>query len=239
MPRTSSRLVEKTGIRLRPDVIARSSTAPTVEEASTATTSGRGRITSRTIVSPNSMIEEMRARSSLSSTSSATATSARARISDSVTSGSRSAALSPGVTRRESPMSRPDTSRTGGKRMTAVTNGAANSAARSAWRTAQCFGTASAATKITTTSKTVATGDAERTEQARGLHADERRRDELADQHQQEDRREEHLGVLDQTAERARPVAPLLLEGLGALPATSARARSRRARASTPRRAAR
>ncbi len=54
-------------------------------------------------------------------------------------------------------MSTVETRRTGGKEISALTIGAAISAARSAWRTAQFFGTASATTKITTTSKTVAT----------------------------------------------------------------------------------
>ena len=49
---------------------------------------GRGTMTSLTIVSPNSMIEWISTRSSLSMASSRAATSAKASSSDSVTSGS-------------------------------------------------------------------------------------------------------------------------------------------------------
>ncbi len=56
-----------------------------VSSAAMVTMSGRGTMTSRTTVSPNSMIEWMRARSSRSITSPSTATSAMASSSDSVT----------------------------------------------------------------------------------------------------------------------------------------------------------
>ncbi len=49
------------------------------------------------------------------------------------------------------------TARIGGKLMIVVTSGAANRAARSACRTAQPLGIASANTKMMTTSKTIAT----------------------------------------------------------------------------------
>ena len=50
----------------------------------------------------------------------------------------------------------PETSRTGQKCTTADTTGALSSADRSGWWTAQFFGTASANTKMTTISNTVA-----------------------------------------------------------------------------------
>ena len=62
-----------------------SSAASTDSSAPMVTMSGRGTMTSRTTVSPNSMMEWMRARSSVSMTSPSTATSAMARSSDSVT----------------------------------------------------------------------------------------------------------------------------------------------------------
>ena len=117
--------------------------------------SGRGTITSRTTVSPNSMIERMKARSSVSITSPSTATSAMASSSDSVTPDPRYWPCSP-MSRLARPISAPDTIRTGQNRTTAETSGALNRAARSGWCTAQFFGTASPSTKMTTISNTVA-----------------------------------------------------------------------------------
>ncbi len=65
-------------MRLKPAAMTTSMASLTVARASMATMSGRGIITSRTTVSPNSMIEWMSWRSSRSMTSSSTATSARA-----------------------------------------------------------------------------------------------------------------------------------------------------------------
>ncbi len=117
--------------------------------------SGRGTITSRTTVSPNSMIEWMRARSSVSMTSPSRATSAMASSSDSVTSDPRYWPFSP-MRRLARPIRAPDTIRTGQNRTMADTSGALNRAARSGWWTAQFFGTASPRTKMTTISNTVA-----------------------------------------------------------------------------------
>ena len=89
-----------------------------------------------------------------------------------------------------------------------VTSGAASRAARSEWRTAHCLGTASEKTKITTTSKAVGDGDADRAEDLGGDDADERGGDELAEKHEQQDRGEEGLRVLDEPAQRARPRWP-------------------------------
>ena len=76
-----------TGMRLKPAAMTTSMASATVARASMATMSGRGTITSRTTVSPNSMIEWMSWRSSRSITSSSTATSARASSSSSDTNG--------------------------------------------------------------------------------------------------------------------------------------------------------
>ena len=79
--------------------------------------SGRGTITSRTTVSPKSMIEWMNARSSVSITSSAWATSAMASSSDSVTFGCGSSSPPPRpMSRSARPMSTAETARTGGNR---------------------------------------------------------------------------------------------------------------------------
>ena len=136
--------------------MATSITSLTPAEASTLTMSGRGTITSRTTVSPNSMIEWMRARSSFSITSSSTATSAMASSSSSERNGPCLRPL-PGSSALASPMRPVVSIRTGGKRTIAATGRAANNAARSECWSAHVFGAASAKTKITITSKAVAT----------------------------------------------------------------------------------
>ena len=75
------------GRRDLPAAIAMRIASSTVASASTATMSGRGTITSRTTVSPNSKIEWMSSRSSVSIDASCAATSAIVRISSSVTNG--------------------------------------------------------------------------------------------------------------------------------------------------------
>ena len=75
------------GMREKPPSIAAAIALSIVSSASTVTMSGRGCITSRTTVSPNSKIEWMSARSSRSIASSSAATSAIVRISSSVTNG--------------------------------------------------------------------------------------------------------------------------------------------------------
>ena len=84
MPMTSSTLSPSTGIRDRPVAIARSRAWRTVAVWAMSTMSMRGTITSRTIVSPNSITEWMKLRSSEAIASSSWATSAIARTSDSV-----------------------------------------------------------------------------------------------------------------------------------------------------------
>ena len=68
-----------TGIRLNPAGMMMSMTSMIRACDSTATMSGRGTMTSRTTVSPKSMMEWMRVRSSCSMTSSSAASSAMAR----------------------------------------------------------------------------------------------------------------------------------------------------------------
>ena len=72
-------------MRERPVRIARSSAKRTLWVPGTSTMSMRGTITSRTMVSPNSMTERMKLRSSEAMAASSWATSAIASTSDSVT----------------------------------------------------------------------------------------------------------------------------------------------------------
>ena len=87
----------------------------TVASASTAIMSGRGSITSRTTVSPNSKIEWISSRSSVSISASSAATSAIERISCSVTNGP-SARPRPGSTMLARPM-KPRVSRRSGAKL--------------------------------------------------------------------------------------------------------------------------
>ena len=180
--------------------------------------SGRGTMTSRTTVSPNSMIEWMRVRSSVSITSSSSATSAMASSSDSDTSDPRYWPLCP-MSRLARPIRAPDTMRTGENRTRADTRGALNSAARSGCCTAQVLGTASARTKMTTISKTVATTTPQAPNQSRGHDADQGGHHQLADQHQQQHRVEEALGVLDEPEQHLGPAAAVVDQGHGLGPA--------------------
>ncbi len=126
----------------------------TARSASTVRMSGRGTMTSRTIVSPNPMMEWMSSRSWVSMTSSSMATSAMASSSDSRIP--RASRLRGRMRRLARPLRPVDSSRTGGNATRAETTGATNSAERSGLYTAQFLGSASASTKITTTSKKVA-----------------------------------------------------------------------------------
>ena len=119
--------------------------------------SGRGTMTSRATVSPKSMMEWMKERSSLAMTFSSWATSAMALSSESlVYEGRMPSSLCPDLPmmRLASPMSTDEMKRMGGKRISEVTIGALSRAARSGLCTAQFLGTASKNTKMTTTSKT-------------------------------------------------------------------------------------
>ena len=118
--------------------------------------SGRGTITSRTTVSPKSMIEWMSARSCDSITSSSSAWSAMARSSCSDTNGPRFRPL-PGRMTLVTPMRPRVITRIGSRPTTAATSGAERSAERSGCSIAHVLGAASANTKITAASITVAT----------------------------------------------------------------------------------
>ena len=115
-------------------------------------------MTSRVTVSPKSMIEWMKDRSSPSITCSSWATSAMAFSSESVMYEcgmlSWSSPVAP-MMRLARPMSSLDSQRMGGKRIRVLTIGALSNAARSACCTAQFFGTASKKTKMTTISNTM------------------------------------------------------------------------------------
>ena len=175
--------------------------------------SGRGTITSRTTVSPNSMIGSMSSRSSSSITSSSTATSASASSSSSDTNGPSLQALA-----GEDHVGQPDRAARADHRSGAEARerrdrrrDAAARPARGA-RTAHVFGAASASTNTTTTLTTnvaMATPSAPNSRSAsdageRGLH-------ELADQQHEQHRVEEPLGVLDEAAAAlGRPGAVLV-----------------------------
>ncbi len=105
------------GRRDLPAEIDSSIASSTVASASIATMSGRGSMTSRTTVSPNSKIEWMSSRSSVSIDDSLAATSAIVRISSSVTNGPPRRPL-PGITMLASPMNMRVSTRSGGKRVT-------------------------------------------------------------------------------------------------------------------------
>ena len=85
MPTMSSISSRNTGIREYPCFSTMSWTSRSVLSTSMATTSGRGTMTSRTMVSPNWKMEWMRSASSSSISDSSEATSAMVRISCSVT----------------------------------------------------------------------------------------------------------------------------------------------------------
>ena len=114
-------------------------------------------ITSRVTVSPKSITEWMKLRSSFSITFSSWATSAMALSSESVMKVwgmSSSPSSEAPMIQLANPISTDESQRMGGKRTRVLTRGALRSAARSAFCTAQFFGTASKNTKITTTSNT-------------------------------------------------------------------------------------
>ena len=123
-----------TGIRLKPAASAASSASCTVASSSTVTMSGRGVITSRATVSPKSMMEWMKLRSSFSITFSSWATSAMALSSESVMNEWVSSwpPSSPApMMRLASPLRSRESHRMGGNRISVLTNGALSSAARS------------------------------------------------------------------------------------------------------------
>ena len=112
--------------------------------------SGRGTITSRTTVSPNSMMLSISSRSSCSITSSAAAAPTMPSSSCSLTNGPCLSPL-PGSSTFVSQISAREISRSGGNDTSALTKRAVTSAARSVCRTAHVLGIDSATMKKTTT----------------------------------------------------------------------------------------
>ncbi len=132
-------------------------TSATRKWAGTVTMSGRGIMTSRTIVSPNSMIDSMRARSSSSMTPSSTPSSATASSSSSDDTNGPCLSPDPGSTRLETAMRPRVARRTGANRATARTGRATASDTRSGLSTAHVLGAVSASTNTTPTSMAIAT----------------------------------------------------------------------------------
>ena len=118
------------GRREKPPLIATSIASSMVWSTSTATMSGRGIITSRTRVSPNSKIEWMSLRSSPAIDSSSAATSAIVRISSSVMKGPCFNPF-PGSTTFAKPINPRDSNRSGGRFVRNHSSGVTCSAARS------------------------------------------------------------------------------------------------------------
>ncbi len=125
-----------------PASIAVAIASSTVASASTATMSVRGSITSRTTVSPNSKMEWMSSRSSVSMESSCAATSAIVRMSASVVNGPERSPL-PGSTTLANPMNNRVNSRSGRKPVTETSSGEMKRAVRSLCCSAKVFGTTS------------------------------------------------------------------------------------------------
>ena len=207
-----------TGIRLYPAPSAASSASRTVTSASTVTMSGRGVITSRATVSPKSMMEWMNVRSSCSITFSSCATSAMALSSESVMyergMPSPSSPLAPMI-RLARPMRRAESQRMGGNRMSVLTRGALSRAARSACCTAQFFGHRLEEHEDHHDLEHDAEEHAQAAEEVLGDDADQGGRDQLADQHQQQDRVEEVGRVLDQPGQLAGAALLLVHQRLG------------------------
>ena len=207
-----------TGMRLKPAASAASSASCTVASSSTVTMSGRGVMTSRATVSPKSMMEWMKVRSSFSITFSSWATSAMALSSESVMYECVSSwlprpraddAVGQPVEQRESHWM-------GGKRISALDERRAEQrGAVGVHARPSSSGTASKKTKITTTSKTMPSDHAPGTEDVLGHDADQGGRHQLAHQHQQQNGVEEVGRVLDQLGQRAGAVALVVDQRLG------------------------
>ena len=180
--------------------------------------SGRGTITSRTTASPKSMIEWMKARSVVSITSSAWATSAMASSSDSVTL--ERATFSPAAADEQ--VGQPDQGVGDAPHQGEPDHGAHDGGRQQGGPLGVVHGPV--------------LGDrleededddhlehgghehAQAAEPGRGQHPDQGGRDQLADQHQQQDRVQELLGVLDEAHQLAGPAPVVVEQGLGLHP---------------------
>ena len=120
MPTTSSSSGPSTGSLLYPCSIARSSACDTVASCGIIAMSGRGTITSRTTVSPNSMMLSISSRSSCSITSSAAAAPTMPSSSCSLTNGPCLRPL-PGSSTFVSQISAREISRSGGNDTSTLT----------------------------------------------------------------------------------------------------------------------
>ena len=138
------------------------------------TMSGRGTITSRATVSPNSMMLSISSRSSCSITSSSAAAPTMPSSSFSLTNGPSFKPL-PGSSTLVSPISPRPIRRNGGNDTSQSVLRAVSSAARSAESTAHVLGIDSATTKNTTTLSTKPHGNALGAEQAVGEQRGEER----------------------------------------------------------------
>ena len=143
-------------MRERPDAIARSRASRTLAVFAMSTMSIRGTMTSRTMVSPNSITDRMKLRSSEAMASSSCATSAMARTSDSVIRWVWPVVPKSPITTWAMESSNVETHLMGQNFSSAPTTGAVASAALSGYWTAKFFGMASKMTKMTITSPTVA-----------------------------------------------------------------------------------
>ena len=154
MPTMSSMFSRYTGKRLSPLRMAISTQSATRYSTSKDTMSVRGTMISRATVSPKSMIDSMRSRSSSSMTEASAASPIRAMISSSVTNGPCSRPL-PGRITLVTVMSTSAIHRN--VRPMSTMSGAVASAARSVCCRAHVFGAASAMMNTTTTLISVAT----------------------------------------------------------------------------------
>ena len=203
-----------TGTRLNPLRIITSTASSTRNSPPTVTMSGRGTITSRTTVSPNSMICSMRSRSSSSITSSSTATSARASSSSSDTKGPSLRPL-PGSSTLAIPIRPRERILMGQKRASTATGPAASRAERSGCWMAQVLGAASATVKTSTTLMITAIDHAPGPEEVVGQDAQHRGPHQLADEQGQQHRIEEPLGSSHQPQQALAAMAVALRQGVG------------------------
>ena len=151
IPTTSSSSL-RMGRREKPCSIATSMAWVKVNVWGIVTMSGNGTITSRATVSPNSMIDSIRSRSSSSMTSSFIAASTIPSSSCSLTNGPCSRPF-PFTMTLVNEMSHPETIFNGGNDTSSFVPRAVLKAARSGYSKAYVFGTASARTKKTMTFK--------------------------------------------------------------------------------------
>ena len=176
--------------------------------------SGRGTITSRATVSPNSMMLSISSRSSCSITSSSAAASTMPSSSCSLTNGPSLRPL-PGSSTLVSPIRPRLMMRSGQNRTSTSVKRAVASPARSACRTAHVLGIASANTKNTTMLTTEPTPRPRRRRAARRTAGRQRDLHRLQRGDRDEQRVDEPLRVLDQPEQRPADFDSGLVDGVG------------------------